>query len=76
MTTNCGVDAIAPTGAGGREIAVLWAENRHSIGTSVPYGGINQTVPKPNRLPELGASHGAPPRRSASLLGKATLGLG
>jgi hypothetical protein len=23
---NCGVEAIAPTGAGGREIAVLWAQ--------------------------------------------------
>ena len=76
MAINCGADAIAPTGADGREIAVLWAENRHSIGTSVRYGGINKTDPKPTRLPELGAcwklrpplsgsSHGA--RRLASL---------
>jgi hypothetical protein len=81
MAINCDVDAIAPTGAGGREIAVLWAENRHSIGTSVPYGGINKTDDKPTsyRLPELGGacwklrpplsglSHGAPPHRLDSL---------
>ena len=47
MAINCGVDAIAPTPPPNCSSMfwVLWAENRHSIGTSVPYEGSIRLIP-------------------------------